>query len=51
MLNWPMSDFDSSKPALVHDKLNDQTIDWNPRPVPTVLTEYSVPAGVTGEIG
>jgi hypothetical protein len=26
----PMSEFDPSKPALVHDKLNDQTIDWEP---------------------
>src|SRR4029450_9408033 len=26
----PMSEFDPSKPALVHDRLNDQTIDWEP---------------------
>jgi hypothetical protein len=26
----PMSEFDPSKPALVHDKLNDQVIDWRP---------------------
>ena len=26
----PMSEFDPSKPALVHDQLNDQTIDWKP---------------------
>jgi hypothetical protein len=26
----PMSEFDPSKPALVHDKLNDQVIDWEP---------------------
>jgi hypothetical protein len=26
----PMSEFDPSKPALVHGKLNDQVIDWEP---------------------
>jgi hypothetical protein len=25
-----MAEFDPSKPALVHDKLNDQVIDWKP---------------------
>ena len=31
MPDWrPMAEFDSSKPALVHDKLNDQVIDWQP---------------------
>ena len=25
-----MSEFDPSKPALVHDRLNDQVIDWEP---------------------
>jgi hypothetical protein len=30
MIDWrPMAEFDPAKPALVHDKLNDQTIDWN----------------------
>jgi hypothetical protein len=28
MADWcPMAEFDPSKPALVHDKLNDQVID------------------------
>src|SRR4029453_9900643 len=31
MPDWrPMTEFDPSKPALVHDKLNDQVIDWEP---------------------
>jgi hypothetical protein len=31
MSTWlPMAESDPSKPALVHDKLNDQTIDWKP---------------------
>ena len=31
MTDWrPMSEFDPSKPALVHDRLNDKTIDWEP---------------------
>jgi hypothetical protein len=29
--DWrPMADFDPSKPALVHDKLDDRVIDWQP---------------------
>jgi hypothetical protein len=29
--DWrPMAEFDPSKPALVHDKLNDQVLDWQP---------------------
>ena len=31
MADWcPMAEFDPSKPALVHDKLNDKVIDWKP---------------------
>jgi hypothetical protein len=31
MPDWhPMSAFDSCKPSLVHDQLNDRTIDWQP---------------------
>jgi hypothetical protein len=31
MSTWlPMAEFDPSKLALVHDKLNDQMIDWEP---------------------
>lgn len=31
MSDWlPMSGFDPSRPALVHDRLNDRTIDWQP---------------------
>jgi hypothetical protein len=26
----PMSEFDPSKPALVHDQLNDETFEWQP---------------------
>ena len=26
----PMSEFDPSKPALVHDQLNDDTFEWLP---------------------
>jgi hypothetical protein len=26
----PIAEFDPSKPAIVHDKLNDKTIDWRP---------------------
>lgn len=26
----PMAEFDPSKPALVHDKLDDRVIDWQP---------------------
>jgi len=25
-----MAEFDNSKPAIVHDKLNDKTIEWRP---------------------
>ena len=29
--DWrPMAEFDPSKPALVHDKLDDRVIDWQP---------------------
>jgi hypothetical protein len=29
--DWrPMSEFDPSKPALVHDQLNDHTFEWQP---------------------
>lgn len=31
MTGWrPMSEFDPSKPALVHDQLSDQVIEWEP---------------------
>ena len=31
MTDWrPMSEFDPDKPALVHDRLNDQVINWLP---------------------
>ncbi len=31
MANWrPIAEFDPSKPALAHDALNDQVIDWKP---------------------
>jgi hypothetical protein len=26
----PMSEFDPSKPAMVHDRLNDETFEWVP---------------------
>jgi hypothetical protein len=31
MTDWrPMSEFDPTKPALVHDQLNDKMFDWQP---------------------
>jgi hypothetical protein len=30
-IDWrPMSEFDPSKPALVHDQFNDDTLQWEP---------------------
>ena len=26
----PMSEFDPTKPAMVHDELNDETFEWDP---------------------
>jgi hypothetical protein len=37
--SWrPMAEFDPSEPAIVHDKLNDKTIDWRSELLPRALS-------------
>jgi hypothetical protein len=51
MTEWrPMVEFDPSKPAMVHDGLNDQVIDWKPELYQKHYERYAHPefnAGVT----
>jgi hypothetical protein len=51
MIEWrPMVEFDPSKPAMVHDGLNDQVVDWKPELYQKHYERYAHPefnAGVT----
>jgi hypothetical protein len=41
----PMSEFDPSKPALVHDQLNDDTFEWMPERHCADYERYAGPWG------
>jgi hypothetical protein len=44
MLLKPMSEFDPSEPALLHDALNDRTIPWSPDFQPS-FEKLAIPLG------
>jgi hypothetical protein len=39
----PMSTFDPSKPAMVHDRLNDRTFEWTPETMQANDEQYAEP--------
>jgi len=41
----PVSTFDPSKPAMVHDRLNDRTFKWKPETMQANYEEYANPHG------
>jgi hypothetical protein len=41
----PMSDFDPTQPAMVHDLLNDKTFQWNPDRHLESYRRHAVPDG------
>jgi hypothetical protein len=41
----PMSTFDPSKPAMVHDRLNDRTFQWKPKTMQANYEQYASPFG------
>jgi len=44
MPDWrPMAEFDRSKPALVHDGLNDEVVDWKPELYQEHYDQYAHP--------
>ena len=40
-----MSEFDPTKPAMVHDQLNDQTFEWEPEKYRAHYERYAAPYG------
>ena len=41
----PMSTFDPSTPAMVHDRLNDRTFEWKPETMQANYEQYATPFG------
>lgn len=41
----PMKEFDPSKPAMVHDRINDRTFEWKPETMEANYRQYAVTAG------
>jgi hypothetical protein len=41
----PMNEFDPSKPAMVHDRLNDRTFEWAPETMQANYEKYASPRG------
>ena len=39
----PMSTFDPSNPAMVHDRLNDRTFEWKPETMQANYEQYADP--------
>ena len=44
----PMSTFDPSKPAMVHDRLNDRTFQWKPKTMQANYEQYASLVRTTG---
>jgi hypothetical protein len=42
----PMNEFDPSKPAMVHDRLNDETFEWKPEQYFKSYLKYAHPHDV-----
>jgi hypothetical protein len=41
----PMKEFDPTKPAMVHDRLNDRTFEWKPATMQANYEKYADPHG------
>jgi hypothetical protein len=41
----PMKNFDPTKPAMVHDRLNDRTFEWKPASMAANYRQYAEPFG------
>lgn len=41
----PMKEFDPSKAAMVHDRINDRTFEWKPETMEANYRQYAVTSG------
>ena len=41
----PMNEFGPTKPAMVHDRLNDRTFEWKPATMQANYEKYATPSG------